>query len=136
MSPAKLAIAVAGWALTAGAALCQDAGWSVLHEDPHMQVWVRRPVGAEAPPFSMWVQARYRPKLRMDGFRYASERYLAQVDCLQGKINRLQWQQFHGPKFDGKARQTVSNSGVAWTIVPGSVDDWIGKAVCVGPGRP
>ena len=132
MRPGKLVVALIGWALAASAGLCQDKGWVVVHYDPHMEVWVRRPVGAEAPSGTVWVRAQYSPRQRLDGFKFASERYLAQVDCGQGTINRLQWQQFFGPKFDGKTRPALINSGVAWAIVPDSVDDWVAKAVCAG----
>ncbi len=130
MKPVKLVVVLVGWALAAGAGVCQDKGWVVVHYDPHMEVWVRRPVGAESPSGTVWVQAQYSPRQRQNGFKYASERYLAQVDCGLGKINRMQWQQFFGPKFDGKSRQALINSGVAWVIVPDSVDDWVAKAVC------
>lgn len=136
MRPVKLVVALVGWALTAGAALCQESGWTVVHYDPHMEVWIRRPAGAESPPGVVWVQAQYSPRQAMNGFKYASERYLAQVDCIQGKINRAQWRQFRGPQYDGKAREALLNSGVAWVIVPDSVDDWIAKAVCAGVAPP
>jgi hypothetical protein len=130
MRPGKLFVALIGWALAASPGLGQDKGWVVVHYDPHMEVWVRPPVGAAARPGSIWVQAQYSPRQRLNGFKYASERYLAQVDCGQGTINRLQWQQFFGPHFDGKSRPALINSGVAWAIVPDSVDDWVAKAVC------
>ena len=130
MRPGKFVVALIGCALAASAALCQDKGWVVVHYDPHVEVWVRRPIGAEAPRGTIWVQAQYSPRQRLNGFKFASERYLAQVDCGQGTINRLQWQQFFGPKFDGKTRPALINSGVAWAIVPDSVDDWVAKAVC------
>jgi len=138
MRSGKLLVALIGWALTAGAALGQDPGWTVVHYDPHMEIWVRRPIGEPLTPGSIWVQAQYSPRLKMDGFKYASERYLAQVDCDQGRINRLQWRQFWGPKFDGKSHQALNNSGVAWLIVPDTVDDWIAKAACpkTAPANP
>ena len=133
----KLLVALVGWALTAGAALCQAPGWTVVHYDPHVEVWIRRAEGAESPPSSVWVEAQYSPRQTLNGFKYASERYLAEVDCTQGTINRAQWRQFQGQQYSGKTREALINSGVAWAIVPDSVDDWIAKVVCAGaPARP
>ncbi len=130
MRPAKLVVALISWALVAGAGLCQDKGWVVVHYDPHLEVWVRRPVGAESPPGTIWVRTQYAKRQRDNGFKYASERFLAQVDCRQGRINRLQWEQFKGAVLDGESREALSNSGIAWVIVPDSVDDWVAKAAC------
>jgi hypothetical protein len=113
--------------------MAQDHAWAVLHTDASVIVSAHRPIGAAAPAGQLWVKTDYAQRAKLNGFKYFSERYLAQVNCDQGVINRVEWELFAGPGLTGKSRVYAPKDGAAWAIAPDTVDDWVAKAACRRP---
>ena len=132
MKRAPFVIALLGSVLAASAAPCQDNGWTVLTQDARTVISVRPPLPGGIAG-QIWVHAEYTPPARLDGFRYASERYLAQVDCDNSRIVRLEWRLFARPGLTGRARLMLVNDGLPLLIVPGTVDEWVAEAACPKP---
>ncbi len=128
-----LAITVIVSALVAQAGACQDNGWTVVHTDANQVITVRPPVGELAAAGTLWVHGEYTARPKFKGFKYASEQYVAEVNCEAGMINRTDWKIYAKPKLQGRARESTINFGIAWRIVPDTVDEWIAQAACAQP---